>query len=391
MTTESESVMTTIHNDADVVRERTATYAEIRRQPRMWRETVALLVARREEIRAFLAPRLSEDSLRIVLTGAGTSAFAGEVIAPALRTMLGRRVDAVATTDIVASPESVFAEDVPTLLISFARSGNSPESAAATALADELLTDVAHVVITCDLSGDLARAHESSVTSLLVGMPAETNDTGFAMTSSFTSMTLAALLLFDGESAGLVEELGQQAEQLFAEDDAIGALLERPVDRVVYLGAGPLAGLARESALKLLELTAGGVVGLFDTPLGFRHGPKAVVDDTTLLVVYRSADPYTALYDDDIVAELRAVAPGRVIRVGGEEQAGRTDFPLPLVSAHPDAYRAVVAVVFAQLLALHASVKAGCAPDNPFPGGTVNRVVQGVTVYPHPSSESVDE
>ena len=379
--------MTIIHHNAEVVRELTATYAEIRRQPRMWRETAATLRTRRDEVAAFLAPRLANPSLRIVLTGAGTSAFAGDVIAPALRTALGRRVDAVATTDIVANPTATFAEDLPTLLISFARSGNSPESTAATELADQFLTEVSHIVITCDLTGELARAHGDAPASLVVGMPQETNDTGFAMTSSFTSMVLACLLLFQGVQEHVVEALADASERLFALDDEIGALLDHPTNRVVYLGAGSLTGLARESALKLLELTAGTVVGLFDSPLGFRHGPKAVVDDTTLIVVYRSDDAYTALYDDDILAELQEVAPGRVVCVGGSGAVSSTDYPLPGIDGLPDAYRGPAAVVFAQLLALHASVKAGCTPDNPFPGGTVNRVVQGVTVYPHPRSE----
>lgn len=379
--------MTIIHNDARVVRELTATYAEIRRQPRMWRETAAALRARRDEMSAFLTPRLADPSLRIVLTGAGTSAFAGDVIAPALRSALGRRVDAVATTDIVASPAAVFAEDLPTLLISFARSGNSPESTAATELADQFLTEVSHVVITCDLEGELAHAHADAPTSLVVGMPEETNDSGFAMTSSFTSMVLACLLLFEGERNGIVDALSGEAERLFALDEQIGALLDRRIERVVYLGAGSLTGLAQESALKLLELTAGTVVGLFDSPLGFRHGPKAVVDDATLIVVYRSDDAYTAQYDNDIVTELQGIAPGRVVRVGGAGYGSPTDYPLPAIDGLPDAYRGLAAVVFAQLLALHASVKAGCTPDNPFPGGTVNRVVQGVTVYPHPRSE----
>lgn len=379
--------MTITNIDEAVVRERTATYREILQQPQMWRETAAILRDRAADVAAFLAPLLQQPDLRIVLTGAGTSAFAGEILAPALREKLGRRVDAVATTDIVAVPEAVFAENVPTLLVSFARSGNSPESVAATKLADQVLDEVSHVIITCDLSGELALVHAEAPKSLVVGMPAATNDTGFAMTSSLTSMTLACLLLFAGEPDGMVDALAEEAEHLFAADETIGAILDQPIERVVYLGAGPLTGLARESALKLLELTAGQVVGLFDSPLGFRHGPKAVVDDKTLVVVFRSADDYTAQYDDDIVAELRAAAPERVVRVGGTDAAGATEFPLPAVGAFGDAYRAIAAVVFAQLLALHASVKAGCTPDNPFPGGSVNRVVQGVTIHPLPVAE----
>ena len=43
--------------------------------------------------------------------------------------------------------------------MSFGRSGNSPESLATTALADELVDEVRHLVFTCDRDGELGRAH----------------------------------------------------------------------------------------------------------------------------------------------------------------------------------------------------------------------------------------
>src|SRR5947209_6659149 len=109
-----------------------ATIREIPRQPDVWRELADLLAVRRAELDAFLTPLLARPDLRVVLTGAGTSAFAGGVAAAALTRRLGRRFDAVATTDIVSSPLAAFGEDVPAHLVSFARSGNSPESTAAT-------------------------------------------------------------------------------------------------------------------------------------------------------------------------------------------------------------------------------------------------------------------
>ncbi|MGN6744034.1 MAG: SIS domain-containing protein, partial [Amnibacterium sp.] len=123
-----------------------ATGREIARQPDVWRELAALLAGQRAELDAFLAPLLARPDLRVVLTGAGTSAFAGGVAAATLTRHRGRRFEAVATTDIVASPLAALGEDVPTLLVSFARSGNSPESVAATRLADEVLSDVHHLV-----------------------------------------------------------------------------------------------------------------------------------------------------------------------------------------------------------------------------------------------------
>jgi len=111
-----------------------ATVREILQQPDVWREALDNLLRNADALDAFLAPLLARPNLRIVLTGAGTSAFVGSIAAPALSRLLDRRVDAIATTDIVSNPRVYFAEDLPTLLVSFARSGNSPESSAATEL-----------------------------------------------------------------------------------------------------------------------------------------------------------------------------------------------------------------------------------------------------------------
>ncbi len=70
---------------------------------------------------------MEASNSRIILTGAGTSAFAGRALAPILTGAIKRRVDAIATTDLVADPQEYLAEDIPTLLISFARSGIAPK------------------------------------------------------------------------------------------------------------------------------------------------------------------------------------------------------------------------------------------------------------------------
>ncbi len=169
-----------------------ATAREISQQPAVWREVENIVTSRRDDIAAFLRPLLEHPDLRVVLTGAGTSAFAGEILAPALSRRMGRRVDAVATTDIVSNPEEYFADDRPTLMVSFARSGNSPESVAATEFADQCLSECHHLVLTCDRNGRLYEKHAQLAGSFVLLMPEATNDQGFAMTSSFTSMTLAA-------------------------------------------------------------------------------------------------------------------------------------------------------------------------------------------------------
>lgn len=362
-----------------------ATVREITQQPDVWLEASTGIAARREEIDAFLAPLLARPELRIVLTGAGTSAFIGEIAAPALTRTLRRRIDAVATTDIVSNPQESFAEDVPLLLVSFARSGNSPESVAATELADQSLAEVHHLVITCDETGELYRRHHDRASSLTVLMPLRSNDEGFAMTSSFSSMLLSVLLILGGADDAAVQALAAGATTILDQREVdIRALANEGCERVVYIGSGPLTGLARESALKLLELTAGRIVTYYDSALGFRHGPKAVVDDSTLVVVYLSSDPYTRRYDLDIVTELRAtLSPERVIAISSEPVDGATvyDWVLPELAGLDDAQLAIGYVLVAQLLGLSYSLQLGATPDNPFPSGTVNRVVQGVRIH----------
>lgn len=155
-----------------------ATMREINQQPAVWGEVAAMLARRSADVHAFLDPLLAQPDLRIVLSGAGTSAFAGEVLGPALARSLTRRVDAVATTDIVSHPRAVFAEDVPTLLVSFARSGDSAESLGGTELARQCLTSVHHLVVTCNRERRLARDHAESPSSLVLLMPTTANDRG---------------------------------------------------------------------------------------------------------------------------------------------------------------------------------------------------------------------
>ncbi len=359
------------------------TSREIAQQPDVWRELATSLAADRSRIEKFLDPLLGRTDLRIVLTGAGTSAFAGQVLAPGLSRTRGRRVEAVATTDLVSNPREYLAEDVPTLLVSFARSGDSPESLAAIDLAEVLVGDLHHLVLTCNPEGRLFRTiHDrtSAGSSLALLMPAAANDRGFAMTSSITSMMLTALEVLGGHrdlgvlaaaAEHAVPELAKRAQGLISED----------TDRFVYLGSGPLTGLARESALKLLELTAGRVMSYADSSLGFRHGPKAMLTDRTTALVFLSNDDYTRSYDLDIARELRAsLSHSRVVTIGCRDDVEET-WSFPGLAGLADEVAAPVLLLAAQHVALAKSIALGFAPDNPFPGGQVNRVVEGVTIH----------
>ncbi|MGN7872231.1 SIS domain-containing protein [Roseateles sp. 22389] len=369
------------------------TAREIAQQPEVWRAVHALVASRREALDAFLQPLLARPDLRIVLTGAGSSAFIGQCLAPALLQQLGARpgirVEAIATTDIVSSPAQCLQPGVPTLLVSFARSGNSPESLAAVDLADATVDECHHLAVTCAAEGTLARRLGAHARAQVLLLPDETHDRAFAMTSSFTGMLLAAAWAF-GLPLPTPQALGDAATRLLAsEADRLVALSEQPFERVVVLGSNGLKGLAHEAALKILELTDGRLVALADSPLGFRHGPKTVLNERTLVLILMSNDSYTCRYDQDLLRELRRQGRGRVVALStaalnGTDALSEDDVLLDLPANVPDLALAPVALVFGQCLALLASLKLGITPDNPSASGTVTRVVSGVTIHPHP-------
>jgi len=358
------------------------TRREILQQAGTLRATQAILRDRQPAIDAFLAPLLAREELRIILTGAGTSAFIGDSLVPWLSAVLDRPVEAIATTDIVSAPTLHLRSDVPTLLVSFGRSGSSPESIAAVDLVDTIVGSAHHLIITCNADGELAR--RAGGNTHVVVLPEATHDRAFAMTSSFTAMMFAALSIFTGIAAmeGRADMIAPAVAAAIAAADApMAALSARGFDRVVYLGSGLFKGLAREAALKLLELTDGALVTTFDTPLGFRHGPKTIVTDRTLVIVFVSNDPLTRRYDLDIIEELRrdgrcgavlaiSAQPidGEAIVVAGLEHAADADLLFPFI-------------VPAQLFGLHNSLRLGLTPDTPNASGTVNRVVQGVRIH----------
>jgi tagatose-6-phosphate ketose/aldose isomerase len=362
------------------------TRREIAQQPDTLRQTQALLGQQRAAIEGFVAPLLARPELRIVLTGAGTSAFIGECIAPWLSRQLGRPVEAIATTDIVSAPSLHLRTDVPTLLVSFGRSGSSPESVATVELVDATVAEAYHLILTCNAAGELGQ-RRSEGTHVVV-LPEATHDRGFAMTSSFSAMMLSALSILGGIGAldTRVAALAAGVEDALARSEPLVAgLAGRGFTRVVYLGSGVFKGLAREAALKLMELSDGAVVTAFDSTLGFRHGPKTIINAQTLAVVFVSNDPLTRLYDLDMIEELRSDGRcGAVVVVSAQPSDGAEIVVAGMEDA-PDADLLFPYIIPAQLFGLHVSLALGLTPDQPNASGTVNRVVQGVRIHRAPA------
>ncbi|HJR74526.1 MAG TPA: SIS domain-containing protein [Luteimonas sp.] len=362
------------------------TAEEILQQPSLWEELADSLASVQARLDAFLGDWLRNPLHRVIFTGAGSSGFIAEMVADYINAQWPADVRAVHTTSLLTHPALYLQRDRPTLLVSFGRSGSSPESVAAVELVRSAIDDARFLDITCNADGELARRGKDRPDTCTLLMPPASCDRAFAMTSSLTCMLLAALAAFDASPWALrlqrlrtVATLGREA--LAQWEPAIERLSADEHARVIYLGSGPLEGWAREASLKLLELTAGRIPAFANTPLGFRHGPKSLLDAGTLVVVVRSAQPLSRRYERDLLDELRRDGiAGQVLSIGPAVDGDADDVALA-VPELPDAWLAPVWLSFVQRYALRRSAALGLAPDNPFPDGTVNRVVQGVTIH----------
>ncbi|MBN9385839.1 MAG: SIS domain-containing protein [Chitinophagaceae bacterium] len=377
------------------VRDQWYTGKEVAHQPVLWQETLETVISARQQLSSFLKEVYATPGLQIILTGAGSSAYIGEILQYSFQQHTGLQVSAVATTDLVTHPETFFSPSVPLLLVSFARSGDSPESVATLQLAEKLSDAVSHLVITCNAEGRLAQAARTARRAFVFLLPAASNDQALAMTSSFTCMSLAGLLIADianvaGKSDMVRKLMGLGRILLDKYAPELDVLTDLDVKRVVFLGSGPLKGAARESHLKVIELTDGQVNCQYDSFLGFRHGPKAIIDDHTVMVYLFSNDPYVRKYELDLVGGIaRTERFLYSLGVGqGLKTAGGPDLHLS-IELGLDGWRAaddvlaVCSVIPAQLIGFYRSLKLGLNPDAPSRRGGIHRVVQGVNIYPY--------
>lgn len=371
------------------------TTREIRQQPELWGEMIGLYQTVQTELEKFLAEVRNQaqgQRTRVIFTGAGTSQYVGDTVVPYLRKQGNLQefsFESIGTTDIVAEPLEYLIKEEPTLLVSFARSGNSPESLAAVEIANQVVDTIHHLSITCAEEGKLAQISQKDPNSFTFLMPARSNDDGFAMTGSFSCMTLGALLTFDQtaieEKETYIESLSALGKEVLAREAEIQKIVDLDFDRIVYVGSGSLAGLTREAQLKILELTAGKVATVFDSSMGFRHGPKSFINEKTIMFGFINNNSYTRDYDLDILEEVHGdkIAAGVfAITQPGERNFSGDKFEFATeAQVLPDGYLALAYIMVAQTVALLTSIKVGNTPDTPSPSGTVNRVVKGVTIH----------
>lgn len=346
------------------------TREEIVQQPLLWTTTLT----RFQDISKRLNLSHALKGTRVLLTGAGSSAFAASSVATAWA-----RAIAVPTTDLLVDPGRYLSEiDV---VVSLARSGNSPESVAVVDRIRNMRPEILQFAITCNAGGALAR---SGVNGVILLDP-RTNDRSLVMTSSFSNLVLAGLCMAEPDDLHItVEQAIVNAHKLLpAIDEMCRRVAARVSDRIGVLASSPLRGWLAEAGLKVLEMTGGRFPVMSETYLGLRHGPMSFVKPDCLVVCLLSSDPLRQLYEVDLIHELRSKTLGYLIGVTNcEEYAGLFDEVIPAIApGAPDVLRTPFEIIIPQLLGYHLSLRVGLNPDNPSPDGVINRVVQDFRIY----------
>jgi tagatose-6-phosphate ketose/aldose isomerase len=373
------------------------TPQEIFRQPTTWKRTYQYCLDRNPEIRAFLKNagigRSGTSSPTVFLVGAGSSDYVGRALTHLLRQRWCCEVHAVPSTDLLPDMDRYLIRGREYLWISFSRSGDSPEGVAVLDKALRTLPQVRHLVVTCSATGAMAQlctGQSERALSLVLGEAV--NDHGLAMTSSFSNMVIAGQCLAHSESlesyADTLECMVQLGDRLIGSAaEAAFSIAQRMLPRACFVGLGALAAVADESALKLLELTAGKIHTISESTLGLRHGPMAGIDENTLFVQFLSNDPRRRNYDVDLLQEIgkKKLGGTRLIITPGTNENSSTLAEYAVCIETPkdfrDEYRPPLDVIVGQLLGLFASLRAELKPDNPSPNGAISRVVSGVGIY----------
>ncbi len=373
------------------------TPGEISQQPITWSKTYERCQQLQPDLNRILRKcgigSGGTPSSTVYLVGAGTSDYIGRALAPLLRRRWKCDVYPLPSTTLLTDFDEFHHPSREYLWISFSRSGDSPEGVAVLERALERCDAIRHIVVTCNQNGKMAQlCARHSERALTVVLDDAVNDRGLAMTSSFTNMLLAGQCVAHADA---LDEFGNAVSQMVetggqflpAAAEVAAAITMLGCTRACFVGSSALHAVADESALKVVELSAGKVTTLAETPLGLRHGPMSSVDSNTLFVAFLSSDARRRGYELDLLREIDRKRLGRVraaVTVQGiDDVSPLTDYCLSLdcPNTFPDDYRPVLDVMFGQLIGLFSSLRAGLKPDQPSPNGAITRVVQPIKLY----------
>ena len=336
------------------------TYKEILSQGDVW-QTVLQELKQSASVEKIL--RIINQKTSRLFVGCGTSFYLAEAAATSWTLLTGEPARAVPGSEILLYPSltRLVAADLSAIVIS--RSGRTSEAVrAAHVLRKEM--QIPTVGITCAEKSEL----EAECDSTLVLNAAD--EKSMVMTRSFTSM-LISLQWLAATRAGNVkfrDSLEAMAAQFVPRIRSLAEYMEafvehRPLDDYVFLGQGPFHGLAREAALKVMEMSCS-YSQSFHT-LEFRHGPKAIVTPRTALMFFVSEAGQQA--EVEVLEEMKELGglTISVCNVANEKIRRASELVLELNIPGDELPRLASHIVPAQWMGFFTGVGKGLNPDQP--------------------------
>ncbi len=336
------------------------TLSEILSQPQCWSECLQAL--RENHQLGSIRKKFSLQSDWLFI-GCGSSYYVALAAAASWTSLTGRRAQAVPASELLLFPRLILRGLTACQPVFISRSGRTSEILKAAEYL-ERKENIRTLAISCVTHPQL----EEICTATLHLLPADEKST--VMTRSFTSMLiglqyLAAAL---GDNAGFIEALRGLARLTQSVLEPLPSRIQEFVQAndfadYVFLGQGPLYGVACECMLKVKEMSCSYAQG-FHT-LEFRHGPKAIVSPETLVTFLLSESGYEE--ERKVLEEVKALGGTTLVVANTVDDAARraADFLVDLHLEVPEDARSAAYTLPGQLLGLLTGLKKGYDPDRP--------------------------
>jgi glutamine---fructose-6-phosphate transaminase (isomerizing) len=334
------------------------TWDEIRSQGEVWKRVLSEL-AGSAAVKALLES--SARRTKWIFVGCGTSYYLAEAAAISWTTLTGLPARALPSSEVLLSSHLLRAEGPDVQAVAISRSGKTSETLRAAAILQKEL-QIPTAGITCETDSELAAICRQTIALRAC------NEKSTVMTQSFTSMLLSLQFLAArrGAKERFIAELNDVAAQFAPKIAGMAETIEAFVakhvfDDFVFLGQGALHGIAREAALKVMEMSCS--YSQFFHTLEFRHGPKAIVSPATCLMFFLSDHGQQA--ESEVLAEMKELGGTTIAICNRASAAVRESADLTLEMHGAELAWLAPFVVPAQLLGLYTGIKKGLNPDEP--------------------------
>jgi len=265
------------------------TWNEILSQSDIW-QTVLDELSHSKQLERIVSS--SNGQSERIFIGCGTSFYLAEAAALSWALLTGCVAKAFPASEVLLYPMLIRGNNSNAQAVVISRSGRTSEAVrAANMLRQDLDTRV--LGITCANGSELEHACDEAIVLHAA------DEKSMVMTRSFTSMLLSLQFLaaLHANNAKFIDSLRAMAKEFRTRIPSIAEEMKEFVGNhrftdYVFLAQGPFYGIAREAALKVMEMSCS--YSQFFHTLEFRHGPKAIVSPSTCLTFLLSDSGFKA-------------------------------------------------------------------------------------------------